>query len=52
MKKITIYLKGEPIAIFKEVNALLVQKDKTLEILNDDTWITFTKENYDWFDVL
>ena len=48
----TIYFGGDKIAEFKNVNGILVRKDRTLEVLNDYEWITFTKEEYDWFDVL
>ena len=52
MSKISVYKGDEKIAVFYEVNGLIVKRDRILEICNGITWITFQPEDYDWFVVI
>lgn len=52
MSKITIYKDGEIIAIFKELEGLILQRNGHLSFLSSETWIDFEPEDYDWFDII
>ena len=52
MKKIKLFLKGDVVCTFDNVQAMLMRKDHTLEILVGDKWIIIQPEEYDWFTLL
>ena len=52
MKKIKLYFKGDVVSVYDSVEAILMRKSHTIEILVDKEWIIIPPEKYDWFTIL
>lgn len=51
--QVNIYKGGRPIKEINDVNYIILQKDKSLEVAtyNDGEWY-YDTEDYDWFNVI